>query len=65
MPEVGNIILALACYERRVVALEAQGELLRLECARISLGAVGGDEQLGLRGGVGPMAIGALSVCDG
>ncbi len=64
IPEVGDTIRPLACYKRQVVALEAQGELLRSEFARMSLGGVGGEEQFGLWGGMGSVAICALAVRD-
>ena len=65
VPEVGDIILTLARYERGVMALEAQGELLRRECTRVSFRVVGGHEQLGLGGRVGSVAIGTLAFCNG
>ena len=64
IPEVGNTIFALACYEGRIMALETQGELLFSECARISFRIVGGEKQLGLWCSMGSVAIGAVSVRD-
>ena len=64
IPEVGNTIFALACYEGRIVALETQGELLFSECARISFRIVGGEKQLGLWCSMSSVAIGAVSVRD-
>jgi len=65
IPKVGDIILTLACYEGRVVALETKGELVRRECARISFHTIGSEEQFSLGSGVGAMAIGAVTIRDG